>query len=196
LEGLCHIYVHAAADIENARDIIFNAKMRRPGICGAVETVLVDRALAQALPQLMGRLADAGCELRCDDEALAILQSATIAAKLATEEDWRTEYVAPILSVRIVDDQDAAQAHIAHYGTQHTEAILTQDPAAADRFLAEVDAGIVMHNASTQFADGGQFGMGGEIGISTGRIHARGPVGAEQLTIFKYVVRGTGQTRP
>ncbi|MEL6955272.1 MAG: glutamate-5-semialdehyde dehydrogenase [Pseudomonadota bacterium] len=196
LEGLCHIYVHADADIENARDIIFNAKMRRPGICGAVETVLVDRAVAQTLPQLMGRLADAGCELRCDDEALAILQSATIAAKLATEEDWRTEYVAPILSVRIVDDQDAAQAHIAHYGTQHTEAILTQDQAAADRFLADVDAGIVMHNASTQFADGGQFGMGGEIGISTGRIHARGPVGAEQLTIFKYVVRGTGQTRP
>lgn len=196
LEGLCHIYIHAAADLEQARSIILNAKMRRPGICGAVETVLVDRAVAQSLPSLLQPLADAGCELRVDEVALGMLQAAGIAASLASEEDWRTEYLAPILSVRIVDNRAAAQAHIAHYGTQHTEAILTEDTAAAERFLAEVDAGIVMHNASTQFADGGEFGMGAEIGIATGRIHARGPVGADQLTIFKYVVRGSGQTRP
>ncbi|MEM9738768.1 MAG: glutamate-5-semialdehyde dehydrogenase [Pseudomonadota bacterium] len=196
LEGLCHVYVHAEADIEKARDILFNAKMRRTGICGAAETVLVDRALSGALPMLVQPLVDAQCELRVDSACLSILEAASLPAQLATEEDWRTEYIAPILSVKIVDDQDAAQDHIAHYGTQHTEAILTEDQLAAERFLTEVDASIVIHNASTQFADGGQFGMGAEIGIATGRIHARGPVGADQLTIFKYVVRGSGQTRP
>lgn len=196
LEGLCHIYVHAKADIQKAADILLNAKMRRPGICGAVETVLVDAALTGDLVSLLKPLADAGCELRMEADGAAILGAAGLQTSPATQEDWRTEYLAPILSVRIVEDQDAAQAHIDAYGTQHTEAILTEDQDAAERFLAQVDAGIVMHNASTQFADGGQFGMGAEIGIATGRIHARGPVGAEQLTIFKYVVRGSGQTRP
>ncbi|MEM1150330.1 MAG: glutamate-5-semialdehyde dehydrogenase [Pseudomonadota bacterium] len=196
LEGLCHIYVHTAADLQTSKDVILNAKMRRPGICGAVETVLVDRAVSHLLPQLLQPLADAGCELRVDEAALGLLEAAGMEATLATPEDWRTEYLAPILSVGLVEDQSDAERHIARYGTQHTEAILTEDNDAAERFLANVDAGIVMHNTSTQFADGGEFGMGAEIGIATGRIHARGPVGADQLTIFKYVVRGRGQTRP
>ncbi|MEO1659521.1 MAG: glutamate-5-semialdehyde dehydrogenase [Pseudomonadota bacterium] len=193
LEGLCHIYVDAAADPQKAIDIIVNAKMRRTGICGSAETLLIDQAIASdLLPAMAAALIDAGCALKGDDAA----QSLVPAIEPATEEDWRTEYLAPILSVRVVDGVDGAMAHIETYGTSHTESIVTEDTAVAERFLAEVDSGIVMHNASTQFADGGQFGMGAEIGIATGRIHARGPVGAEQLTIFKYLVRGTGQTRP
>ena len=193
LEGLCHIFVHEAADVQKAVDVVVNAKMRRTGICGAAETLLVDHAVAESLlPVLASALRDAGCELRGDDAARAIVTDITP----ATEIDWRTEYLDAIIAVKIVNGVDGALAHIATYGTGHTESIITEDTATAERFLAEVDAGIVMHNASTQFADGGQFGMGAEIGIATGRIHARGPVGAEQLTIFKYVVRGTGQTRP
>ncbi len=193
LEGLCHIYVDAAADPQRAIDIIVNAKMRRTGICGAAETVLMDRAVAASLlPAIANALIDAGCEVRGDAEACALVAGMTP----ASEADWHTEYLDAIISVKVVDGVDGALAHITTYGTGHTEAILTEDSAIAERFLAEVDAGIVMVNASTQFADGGQFGMGAEIGIATGRIHARGPVGAEQLTIFKYVVRGDGQTRP
>lgn len=193
LEGLCHAYVHPAADPHKAVEVIFNAKMRRTGICGALETLLVDRAVAgELLPKIAHPLVEAGCELRGDEEARGIVLN----MNTASEEDWASEYLAPILSVRVVEDMDAALAHIARFGTGHTEMILTEDSEAAERFLEEVDAAIVMHNASTQFADGGEFGMGAEIGIATGRIHARGPVGAEQLTIFKYVVRGTGQMRP
>ncbi|MEO0607021.1 MAG: glutamate-5-semialdehyde dehydrogenase [Pseudomonadota bacterium] len=193
LEGLCHTYIDAAADPQKAVDIIVNAKMRRTGICGAAETLLVDQAVASdLLPVIATALSDAGCEMRGDASARALVPS--MAA--ATEEDWSTEYLAPILAVRVVDGVQGAIDHINHYGTSHTECIVTENAATAERFLAEVDAGIVMQNASTQFADGGEFGMGAEIGIATGRIHARGPVGAEQLTIFKYVVRGTGQTRP
>ncbi|MEM9225531.1 MAG: glutamate-5-semialdehyde dehydrogenase [Pseudomonadota bacterium] len=192
LEGLCHIYVDAAADLQKAIDVTINAKMRRTGICGAAETLLVDQAIAEAaLPAMASALSDAGCTLRGDAATRALVPG----TEPASEEDWRTEYLAPIISVRIVDGLDGALEHINTYSTAHTEAIITEDTATAERFLAEVDAGIVMHNASTQFADGGEFGMGAEIGIATGRIHARGPVGAEQLTIFKYVVRGTGQTR-
>ena len=193
LEGLCHIYVDAAADPQKAVDIVVNAKMRRTGICGAAETLLVDQAIASTLlPVIAAALVDAGCTLRGDDAARSLVPD----MQAASEEDWRTEYLAPIISVRIVDGLDGAMEHINTYGTSHTECIITEDTATAERFLAEVDAGILVHNASTQFADGGEFGMGAEIGIATGRIHARGPVGAEQLTIFKYVVRGTGQTRP
>ena len=193
LEGLCHTYVHADADDAMALDIVENAKLRRTGICGATETVLMDAAIApRLLPQLVTRLTSHDCEIRGDDQARALVPNITP----ATEDDWRTEYLAPILSVRIVAGLPEALAHIAEYGSGHTEAIITADQTAADQFLAEVDASIVMHNASTQFADGGEFGMGAEIGIATGRIHARGPVGADQLTIFKYVVKGTGQTRP
>lgn len=193
LEGLCHAYIDVDADPEKAINIVLNAKMRRTGICGALETLLVNRSVAETmLPAIAAPLRDAGCELRGDDAARDILPEMTP----ATEEDWRTEYLAPILSVRIVDDLDAALGHIAHYGTGHTELIITENASTAERFLNQVDAGIVIHNASTQFADGGEFGMGAEIGIATGRIHARGPVGAEQLTIFKYVVRGHGETRP
>ena len=193
LEGLCHAYVDVDADPDKAVEIVLNAKMRRTGICGALETLLVNRTVAERLlPAIAAPLRDAGCELRGDEAARAILPDMTP----ASEEDWRTEYLAPILSVRLVDDIDAALDHIGHYGTGHTELIITENASTAERFLNQVDAGIVLHNASTQFADGGEFGMGAEIGIATGRIHARGPVGAEQLTIFKYVVRGTGQTRP
>lgn len=193
LEGLCHIYVDAAADPNKAVEVVFNAKMRRPGICGALETLLVDAAVAHdLLPKIAAPLLEAGCELRGDAAARAHV----LPMHPASEDDWRTEYLAPILSVRVVEGLEGALEHIGQYGSGHTESILTEAPGIADRFLAEVDAAIVMHNASTQFADGGQFGMGAEIGIATGRIHARGPVGAEQLTIFKYVVRGDGQTRP
>jgi glutamate-5-semialdehyde dehydrogenase len=192
LEGLCHLFIHADADVQKAVDIAVNAKMRRTGVCGAAETLLVDRAVADTiLPVLTSALRDAGCELRGDDAARAIVPD----MMPATEIDWRTEYLDAIIAVKVVDGVDGAIAHIATYGTGHTESIITENDAIAEKFLAEVDAGIVMHNASTQFADGGEFGMGAEIGIATGRIHARGPVGAEQLTIFKYVVRGTGQTR-
>jgi glutamate-5-semialdehyde dehydrogenase len=192
LEGLCHTYIHGQADPAKAEAIIVNAKLRRVGVCGSTETMLVDASVAEALlPRLGKALEAAGCELRGDARARAIYPMAE-----ASELDWTTEYLAPILSVAVVDGIEGAMAHIARYGSQHTESIVTEDAAAAERFLAEVDSAIVMHNASTQFADGGEFGMGGEIGIATGRLHARGPVGAEQLTTFKYVVRGTGQIRP
>ncbi len=193
LEGLCHVYVHAAADPDMARDIVVNAKMRRTGICGAAETVLVDRAAApNHLPLILDGLFSAGCAVRGDRE----VERYDPRVVPATEEDWSTEYLDAIVSIRVVDDIDAALAHIARYGSHHTDSIVTADDIAAARFLTEVDSAIVLHNASTQFADGGEFGMGAEIGISTDRLHARGPVGAEQLTSFKYVVRGTGQIRP
>ena len=193
LEGLCHTYVHESADPQMAIDIVVNAKMRRTGICGATETLLIDASIAPSLlPQIAAELKQKGCALRADPIAGEILSD----AEAATEDDWRTEYLDAILSVKVVDDIDAAIAHIETYGSGHTEAIIASDDAAAEKFLEEVDASIVMRNASTQFADGGEFGMGAEIGIATGRLHARGPVGAEQLTIFKYVVRGTGQSRP
>jgi glutamate-5-semialdehyde dehydrogenase len=192
LEGLCHTYIHAKADPAKAEAIIVNAKMRRVGVCGSTETMLIDASVAPTLlPRLARALETAGCELRGDDRARAIHKM-----KAATLEDWTNEYLAPILSIAVVDNIDGAMAHIARYGSQHTESIITEDNSAAERFVAEVDSAIVMHNASTQFADGAEFGMGAEIGIATGRLHARGPVGAEQLTIFKYVVRGTGQIRP
>ncbi len=192
LEGLCHTYIHAKADPDKAEAIILNAKLRRVGVCGSTETMLIDATIApNLLPRLAKALEDKGCELRGDERARAIYPMAA-----ASEEDWTTEYLAPILSIAVVENVDGAMAHIARYGSQHTDSIVTEDKSAAERFLAEVDSAIVMHNTSTQFADGGEFGFGGEIGIATGRLHARGPVGAEQLTIFKYVVRGTGQTRP
>ncbi|MRL68392.1 glutamate-5-semialdehyde dehydrogenase [Brevundimonas sp. SPF441] len=193
LEGLNHTYLHEAADLETARAIVLNAKMRRVSVCGATETLLVDRAAAQRLlPPVASDLIAAGCELRGDAHARALVPAMTP----ATEADWTTEYLAPILAVHVVEDLDAATDHIARYGSGHTEAIVTTDADAAERFAAKVDSAIVLINASTQFADGGEFGFGGEIGISTNRLHARGPVGAEQLTTYKYVVRGQGQIRP
>jgi len=193
LEGICHVYVDGAADLPMAIDIVLNSKMRRTGICGAAETLLVDRACAGThLRPLVRALLDAGCEVRGDTETRA----ADERVKDVADDDWHTEYLDAIISVRIVDGVEEAMAHIAEYGSGHTESIITDDPAVAERFLNEVDSAIVLHNASTQFADGGEFGMGAEIGISTGRVHARGPVGAEQLTSFKYRVRGHGQTRP
>ena len=193
LEGLNHTYLHEAADLNAARAIVLNAKMRRVSVCGATETLLVDRAAARRLlPPVAADLIAAGCELRGDEAACALVPAMTP----ATETDWITEYLAPILAVRIVEDLNAATDHIACYGSGHTEAIVTTDAEAAERFAAKVDSAIVLINASTQFADGGEFGFGGEIGISTNRLHARGPVGAEQLTTYKYVVRGQGQIRP
>ena len=192
LEGLCHVYVDGSADLNMAKKIVVNAKMRRVGVCGSTETMLIDASVAPALlPRLAKALEATGCELRGDERARAIHPMIA-----ATAEDWTTEYLAPILSIAVVDGIDGAMAHIARYGSQHTESIITEDRSAAERFTSEVDSAIVMHNASTQFADGAEFGMGAEIGIATGRLHARGPVGAEQLTIFKYVVRGEGQIRP
>jgi len=193
LEGLCHTYIHAAADPEMAREIALNAKMRRTGVCGATETLLIDRVIAEAqLGPILDALIVAGCEIRGDDTVCRIEPRAVP----AVAEDWDTEYLDAILAVKVVDGLDSAIAHINRYGSHHTEAIVTSDAAAAEAFLTRVDAAIVLHNASTQYADGGEFGMGAEIGISTGRLHARGPVGAEQLTIYKYVVRGAGQVRP
>jgi len=193
LEGICHVYLHAGADPDMARDVVLNAKMRRTGICGAAETILVDRAAADILlPEVCGALFDAGCEIRGDELVRSVIPD----AKEATEEDWSTEYLDAVVSIRVVDDIAAAVAHIRRYGSGHTESIVTTDPVAADQFFRDVDSAIVLHNASTQFADGGEFGMGAEIGIATGRIHARGPVGADQLTSYKYVVRGNGQIRP
>jgi glutamate-5-semialdehyde dehydrogenase len=193
LEGVCHVYVDAAADLDMAKKIVLNAKMRRTGVCGAAETLLVDRAAAPThLAPLVKMLIEAGCEVRGDAET----QRADPRVKPASEEDWSKEFLDAIIAAKVVDGVDQAIEHIARYGSQHTDAIVTQDQAAADRFLARVDSAIVLHNASTQFADGGEFGMGAEIGIATGRFHARGPVGLEQLTTFKYVVRGVGQTRP
>ena len=193
LEGIGHVYLHAAADPEMARDVVLNAKMRRTGICGAAETVLVDRAAASELLPLVGEaLLESGCEIRGDDAVRALLDGASA----ATEDDWSTEYLDAIVSIRVIDGIDAAIEHIRLYGSGHTESIITSDASAAETFFREVDSAIVLHNASTQFADGGEFGMGAEIGIATGRIHARGPVGADQLTSYKYVVRGNGQVRP
>jgi glutamate-5-semialdehyde dehydrogenase len=193
LDGICHVYVHAAADLEMAKAITVNAKMRRTGICGAAETLLVDESCAPThLAPIIGALIEAGCEIRGD----AAAQAADARVAPATEADWDTEYLDAIISVKTVAGLDDAIAHIARHGSQHTDAIVTDEAAAAERFLREVDSAIVLHNASTQFADGGEFGMGAEIGIATGRFHARGPVGVEQLTTFKYCVRGAGQTRP
>ncbi|MEM6713020.1 MAG: glutamate-5-semialdehyde dehydrogenase [Pseudomonadota bacterium] len=193
LEGICHVYVDKGADLAMAKDIIVNAKMRRTSICGAAETLLIDRADADRLAvPLITALQDAGCEVRGGD-AVRSMAGGVVAA---TEEDWSTEYGDAIITVGLVDGVDAALHHIAEYGSSHTESIVTDDADVAARFLNQCDSAIVMHNASTQFADGGEFGMGAEIGIATGRMHARGPVGLEQLTSFHYVVRGTGQTRP
>jgi glutamate-5-semialdehyde dehydrogenase len=193
LEGVCHVYVHAPADLDMAKKIVLNAKMRRTGVCGAAETLLVDRAAAPTqLAPLVAMLIEAGCEVRGDADT----ESADPRVKAASEDDWGKEYLAAIIAVKVVDGLDEAIEHIARYGSQHTDAIVTEDKSAAERFLARVDSAIVLHNASTQFADGGEFGMGAEIGIATGRFHARGPVGLEQLTTFKYVVHGSGQTRP
>ena len=193
LEGLCHVFIHAKADPAKARSIALNAKMRRTSVCGAAETLLVDRAVLKShgLPVLED-LAKAGCEIRGDEAVRAVYPP----AKLATEEDWKTEYLDAIIAVRTVDGLEEAIRHIEHYGSHHTDSIVTEDAAAAEAFMNSVDSAIVLWNASTQFADGGEFGMGAEIGIGTGKMHARGPVGAEQLTTFKYVVRGNGQTRP
>ncbi len=192
LEGLCHTYIHSAADPDKAISITLNAKMRRTGICGATETLLIDdRVAGILLPAIAEALSAAGCELRGDQRAQAILPG----IRAATDEDWATEYLDAILSVAVVDDLDDAIAHISRWSSGHTDAIITEDQKAAERFLDEIDSAIVLHNASTQFADGGEFGMGAEIGIATGRIHARGPVGAEQLTTYKYTVRGSGQVR-
>jgi glutamate-5-semialdehyde dehydrogenase len=192
LEGICHVYVDKAADPAMAKSIVLNAKMRRTGICGAAETVLVDRAAIQNLKPIIRMLLDANCEVRGDQESMAV-DPAVIAAK---EEDWATEYEDAIISIKVVDGVDAAISHIAKYGSQHTDSIVTADSEAAEKFLTHVDSAIVLHNASTQFADGGEFGFGAEIGIATGKLHARGPVGVEQLTTFKYKIRGNGQVRP
>ncbi len=193
LEGICHTYIHAAADPAKARAITVNAKMRRTGICGATETLLIDRKLDVAVAkQVLEDLAAKGCEIRGDEAVQALYP----AAKPATEEDWRTEYLDAIISVKFVDSVEDAIRHVETYGSHHTEAIITEDKTAAERFLDGIDSAIVLWNASTQFADGGEFGMGAEIGIGTGKMHARGPVGVEQLTTYKYVVRGNGQTRP
>jgi glutamate-5-semialdehyde dehydrogenase len=193
LEGICHTYVDRAADIAMAKEIVLNAKLRRPGVCGATETLLVDRAAPREdLKSLVTALLDAGCEVRGDEAA----QEVDPRVKPAIEADWSTEYLDAIISVKEVDGVDGAIGHIARYGSQHTDAIVTGDINAAERFLARVDSAIVVHNASTQFADGGEFGFGAEIGIATGKFHARGPVGVEQLTSFKYVLRGSGQVRP
>jgi len=193
LEGLCHVYVHEAADAAKARDIAVNAKMRRTSICGAAETLLIDKSVlsSKGLPVLKA-LAEAGCEIRGDAAVQAVFE----AAKPASEEDWRTEYLDAIIAVKTVDGVEDAMAHIETYGSQHTDSIITEDKKVAEHFLASLDSAIVLWNASTQFADGAEFGMGAEIGIGTGKMHARGPVGVDQLTTFKYVVRGSGQTRP
>jgi glutamate-5-semialdehyde dehydrogenase len=192
LEGVCHVYVDRDADLTMARDIVLNAKLRRTGVCGAAETLLVDRAcVATHLAPVVQALLDAGCEVRGDET----VRSIDARVKQATEEDWYAEYLDRIIAARVVDGVDGAAAHIAKYGSAHTESIVTGNAQTAERFLSTVDSAIVLHNASTQFADGGEFGMGAEIGISTDKFHARGPVGVEQLTSYKYVVRGSGQTR-
>lgn len=193
LNGICHTYIHSAADLKKAKDIVLNAKMRRTGTCNSTETLLVDEAVLHTiLPEVLDTLIKAGCEIRGDEKVQA-LDNRVVPA---VEEDWDTEYLDSILSVKSVKDLDEAVAHIAAHSSHHTESIITEDKSAAERFLNEVDSAVVMHNASTQFCDGGQFGMGAEIGIATGRLHARGPIGLEQLTIFKYQVRGDGQIRP
>jgi glutamate-5-semialdehyde dehydrogenase len=193
LEGVCHVYVDKAASLDMAKTIVLNAKMRRTGVCGAAETLLVDRAAADRdLKPLVAMLIDAGCEVRGDKA----VQAADSRVRAATEEDWSTEYLDAVIAAKVVDGIDDAISHIERYGSHHTDAIVTEDTATAEKFLREVDSAIVLHNASTQFADGGEFGFGAEIGIATGRLHARGPVGVEQLTSFKYRIRGSGQIRP
>ncbi len=193
LEGVCHVYVDGKAKLAMAKSIVLNAKMRRTGVCGAAETLLVDRAgAAKFLKSLLTMLLEAGCEVRGD----AAVQAVDSRVKPASKDDWGTEYLDAILTAGVVDGVDGAIAHIERYGSHHTDAIVTEDKKAAEKFLREVDSAIVLHNASTQFADGGEFGFGAEIGIATGRLHARGPVGVEQLTTFKYRIRGSGQTRP
>ena len=193
LEGICHVYVDKAAQLDMAMSIVLNAKMRRTGVCGAAETLLVDRAAAAThLKPLVSTLIEAGCEVRGD----AAVQAVDSRVKPASEEDWGTEYLDAVIAAKVVESVDGAIEHITRYGSQHTDAIVTDDQAAAEKFLREVDSAIVLHNASTQFADGGEFGFGAEIGIATGKLHARGPVGVEQLCTFKYRVRGTGQIRP
>ena len=193
LEGLCHVYVDCDADPAMAKSIVLNAKMRRTGVCGSAETILVDKAVAgTSLAPLIRVLIEAGCEVRGDAATMAV----DAGVKAATETDWTTEYLDAIVAMKVVDGVDGAMAHIARYGSQHTDSIVTDNKATAERFLAGVDSAIVLHNASTQFADGGEFGFGAEIGIATGKLHARGPVGVEQLTTFKYQVRGSGQIRP
>ncbi len=193
LEGLCHIYVDTSADLDMARKIVVNAKMRRTGICGAAETLLIDRNAADSLARpLLEALLDAGCEVRVSEELADLLPG----LKAASDEDWATEYLDAIISAKLVDGISGAIAHINQWSSAHTEAVIAEDPAVVERFFSEIDSAILLHNASTQFADGGEFGMGGEIGIATGKMHARGPVGVEQLTSFKYRVRGTGQVRP
>jgi glutamate-5-semialdehyde dehydrogenase len=193
LEGVCHVYVHEKAELTKARAIVLNAKMRRTGVCGAAETLLIDRSIlaSHGLP-ILRDLARAGCEIRGDEAVVAVVPEAIA----ATDEDWSSEYLDAIISVKIVDGVEDAIAHIERYGSRHTECIVTEDSAAAEHFLSALDSAIVLWNASTQFADGGEFGMGAEIGIGTGKLHARGPVGVEQLTSFKYIVRGSGQVRP
>ena len=193
LEGICHVYVDRSADLEMAVNVVRNAKLRRTGICGAAETLLVDRAVADShLLPILTRLADEGCEIRGDAEVCQRFERAVP----ATDEDWATEYLDAIISVKLVDGVGEAIDHIETWSSHHTEAIIAEDPAAVERFFNEIDSAILLHNASTQFADGGEFGMGAEIGIATGKMHARGPVGVEQLTSFKYRVRGNGQLRP
>ena len=194
LEGVCHVYVDKAASLDMAKTIVLNAKMRRTGVCGAAETLLVDRAVAvtKFLKPLVEMLIEAKCEIRGDKATQAVDSR----VKPATEEDWSTEYLDAIIAAKVVDGVDAAIEHIERYGSHHTDAIVTDDRATAEKFLREVDSAIVLHNASTQFADGGEFGFGAEIGIATGRLHARGPVGVDQLTTFKYRVHGNGQIRP
>lgn len=193
LEGICHVYIHDKADLEMAKNITLNAKMRRTGICGAAETLLIDNKLNNSkLIEIIDILINSGCEIRADEEISKIDPRCS----LASEEDWSTEYLDSIISIRMVNGIDEAINHINYYGSNHTDSIVTSDIDTANRFITEVDSAIVLHNASTQFADGGEFGMGAEIGISTGRLHARGPVGVEQLTTYKYVVHGSGQVRP
>jgi glutamate-5-semialdehyde dehydrogenase len=192
LEGICHVYVDGAADPDKARDIVVNAKMRRTGICGSAETLLVDNAASDQLSGILDALVETGCEIRGD----AATRELDARVAPATDEDWGTEYLDSIISVAMVDGVDGALAHISAHSSDHTDSIVTEDIEAATRFLNEVDSAIVMHNVSTQFADGAEFGMGAEIGISTGKMHARGPVGVEQLTSMKYVVRGDGHCRP
>ncbi len=193
LEGICHIYVDATAELEMARNIVVNAKMRRTGVCGSAETLLIDKAIASShLTPILCDLAVKGCEIRGGDEVVALFKSAVP----ASEQDWSTEYLDAIISVKLVDGISGAIEHINRYSSHHTEAVITETPSVAERFFNEIDSAILLHNASTQFADGGEFGMGAEIGIATGKMHARGPVGVEQLTSFKYRVHGTGQTRP
>jgi len=193
LEGVCHVFVHRAASLEMAKTIVLNAKMRRTGVCGAAETLLVERAAATThLKPLIEMLLGAGCEVRGDKATLAVDKR----VKPATEEDWATEYLDAVIAVKVVENLPAAIEHIERYGSHHTDAIITDDQRAAEKFLRQVDSAIVLHNASTQFADGGEFGFGAEIGIATGRLHARGPVGIDQLTTFKYRIHGTGQIRP